>query len=60
MCNKAVVKYEETLNFVHGSYKNQNICNQAVDIIQMHYNMFPNALKLKKCVIKLLILIFLQ
>ena len=31
MCNKAIVRNGGSLTFVPDSYKNQKMCNQAVD-----------------------------
>ena len=53
MCDKAILENHGTLKSVPDCYKNQEMFNKAVE------NLFLNAIRLKKCLIKLLILILL-
>ena len=77
MCDKAILENIETLKSAPDCYKNQEMCNKAVDnyfvpncyiaqkcviklsiLILLEYNLFLNAIRLKKCVIKQLIYVF--
>ena len=61
MCDKAILENVGTLKYVPGCYKNEEVCNKAIENnTLMHLNLFLNAIRLKKCMIKLLILILLQ
>ena len=59
MCDKAVVENGGTLQFVPDNYKNKKMCNQAVDNDVYALKYVPEALNLKKYLIKLLTLILL-
>ena len=59
ICNKAGDNYPHALEFVPECYNTQKMCDKAVDIHHNKYNMFLNAIRLKKCVIKRLIDVFL-
>ena len=52
MCNKIILKNGGTLMSVPDFYKNQEMCDKAVDTHPFTINMFRNAIRLKKCVIK--------
>ena len=52
MCNKAVDNYPHVLEFVPECCKTQNMCDKAVDTYPSTKNLFLNAVRLKKCVIK--------
>ena len=58
ICNKAGDNYPHALVFVPECYDTQKMCDKAVDIHHNKYNMFLNAIRLKKCVIKRLIDVF--
>ena len=58
MCDKAVDNYRHALKFVPDCYKTQNMCDKAVIFILLQRNLFLNAVRLKKCMIKLLINVF--
>ena len=60
MCDKAILENGAILKDVPDFYGNQEICNKQLVITLMHYNLFLDAIRLKKCVINLLILILLQ
>ena len=67
MYDKAIIKSGGTLESVPEFYKNQNICSKAVDTLKRStqfkshvLNLSLNAIRFKKCVIKLPILIFPQ
>ena len=60
MCDKAIIENCGTLKSVPDCYKNQEMCNKAVDNYPHALNLFLNTIRLKKCVIKLSILILLQ
>ena len=60
MCDKAVLENGGALKSVPDCYKNQEMCNKAVDNYPHALELFLNAMRLKKCAIKLLILILLQ
>ena len=53
MCAKAILENGGKLKSVPDCYKNQEMCNKAVDN-------YSHAIRFKKCVIKLLILTLLQ
>ena len=53
MCHKAILENGRTLKSVPDCYKNEVMCNKAVDN-------YPNVLEFKTCVIKLSVLILLQ
>ena len=59
MSNKAADNYPHALEFVSGCYKTQKTCDQAVDTHSSTINLFLNATRLKKCVIKQFIYVFL-
>ena len=56
MRNIAVDNYPHALEFVSESYKSQNICDKAVSTYPSAIK-FLNAIQLKKCVIKQLIVV---
>ena len=55
MCDKVIDKYPHALKYLADCYINQRICDK---LIILQYNLFLNALRLKKCVIKMLIYVF--
>ena len=60
ICDKAILENGGRLKSVPDCDKNQEMCNKAVIITLMHLNLFLIAIRVKKCVIKLPILILLQ
>ena len=72
MCDKTILENSEMLESLPDCYKNQQMCDKVVDnythilkfviklsiLILLEYDLFLNAIKLKKCVIKLLIDVF--
>ena len=60
MFNKAVDNYAHALEFVRDCYKTQRISNKAIDTYPSAYNLFLVNIRLKKCVIKLLMLVLSQ
>ena len=60
--DKSILENGGTLNSVTECYKNQEMCNKAVENYPHALEFVPvlNAIRLKTCVIKLLILILLQ
>ena len=61
MSDKAILENGGTLKSVPDCYKNLKMCNKAVDNYPHALELlFVNATRLKKCVIKLLILILLE
>ena len=60
MCVKALLENCGTLNSVPDYYKNQEMCNKAVDNYPYALEFVPEFFMTQKCVLKLLILIFLQ
>ena len=59
MCDKVILENGETSKSVLGCYKNQEMCNKGVDNYPHALNLFLNVIRLKKCLIKKLIDIFL-
>ena len=59
MCNKAVLENGGILKSVPDCYKSQEMCGKAVDTHPSAINLFLNAIRLTKCVIKQLIYVFL-
>ena len=59
ICNKAVENYPLTFKFVSKCYKTQKLCDKAVDTHPSSIYWLLNAKRLKKCVIKQSIDIFL-
>ena len=57
MFYKAVDNYAHALEFVRDCYKTQRISNKAIDTYPSAYNLFLVNIRLKKCVIKLLMLV---
>ena len=57
---KSILENSETLDSVTDCYKNQEMCNKAVDNYLYALEFVPECYKIKKCLIKLLILILLQ
>ena len=60
MYNKAILENGRTLEPVPDGYKNQKMCNQAVNNYAHILEFVSYCYKLKKCVTNLLILILLQ
>ena len=60
MCDEAILENGGTSKSVPYCYKNQEMCNKAVRSYLHALNLFLNAVRLKKCVIKLSILISLR
>ena len=60
MFDKVIIETDETLKFITDSYKNWNVCNKAVDNNVYALEFVRGCFKAQKCVIKMLILIFLQ
>ena len=60
MCVKALLENCGTLNSVPDYYKSQEMCNKAVDNYPYALEFVPEFFMTQKCVLKLLILIFLQ
>ena len=63
MCDKAADNYVHALEFVPDCYKINKMCNKAVNTYPstiLQYNLFLNAIRLTKCVAKLLIFVFLN
>ena len=59
-CNQAVDNYAQALEFVSICHKTEKMCNEAPDTsLLLQYNWFSNVIRLKKCVLKLLILVLL-
>ena len=61
MCDNIVLENGGMLKFIHDCYKNQKMCNKAIDNYAHALDFVPdcfNTTILKKCVIKLLILVF--
>ena len=59
MCDKAIDNYPHALKFVLGCYMTQKCVIKLSMLIFLQYNLFLNALRLNKRVIKLLIDILL-
>ena len=59
MCSKVVDNYPHALEFVPEYYKPQKMSDEAVDTYPSAINLFLNAVRLKKCVIKHSIDVFL-
>ena len=57
MCDKATLEKAGTLQYFPDCYKNQEMCNKAVEIYP--HSFLLNAIRLKKYVIKLSILVLL-
>ena len=57
MCDKAILEKAGTLQYFPDCYKNQEMCNKAVEIYP--HSFLLNAIRLKKYVIKLFILVLL-
>ena len=60
MFHKAILENGETLESVPECYKNQQLCDKAVDNYPHALEFVPECRKTQKCVSKLLILILLQ
>ena len=60
MCDKAILENGGTLELVLDQFKTHEMCDKLLIIMFVHKNLFLHAIKLKKYVIKLLILILLQ
>ena len=59
MCDKAVDNYPHALKAFSDCYITQKMCDKALSIlILLQYNLFLNAIRLKKCVTKLSIDVF--
>ena len=58
-CDNVVNNYPDTLESVPDCFMTQKLCNNAASTYLTEYDLFLINLKLKKCVIKLLILIHL-
>ena len=48
MCNKAVYNYFYALEFVSDSHKTQEMCNKTINIFLLLYNLFLDAMRLRK------------
>ena len=59
MCDKAILE-DGGILVCSDCYKNQEMCNKVVDNYPHALNLFLNVIRLKKCMIKLLILLLLQ
>ena len=59
MCDKTLDNYSHTLEFLPDCYITQKRCDKAVNTHPSTINFFLNAIKLKKCIRKQLIDIFL-
>ena len=71
-CDKGILENGRILKFVPDCYKDQEMCDKGVNNYpqtlkfvldcykSLQYNLFLNAVRPKKCVIKLLIYIFLH
>ena len=59
MCDEAILENGGTVESVHDCYKNQQMCDKAVDNYPNPLKFVLIAILLKKCVIKLSILILL-
>ena len=59
MCDKVVDNYPHTLKFVPGSYVTRKMCDEAVNTYGS-IQFVPDCYRLEKCVIKLLIDVFLH
>ena len=55
MCNQAVNNYVHALEFVSECCRTCKIFDKAVNTYFLEYNLFLNDIRLRKCVIKLLI-----
>ena len=53
MCNKAVDNEPHALEFIPECFMTQEMCDKVINTILLQYNLFLNAIKLKKCGIKL-------
>ena len=58
MCDKVISENDRTLESVLGCFKNNKMCGKAVIITVMHKNLSLIAMWLKKCMIKLSVIIF--
>ena len=58
ICDKAVDNYPHALKFVPDCYVTQKMCDKAASTHPSTVYLFLNAMRLKKCVIKLLIDVF--
>ena len=59
MCNKALNNYAYVLEFVPDCYETQEMFFKAGDASPSAIQVFPESHKFKKCVFKLLTLVFL-
>ena len=48
MCNKAVYNYFYALEFVSDSHKTQEMCNKTINIFLLLYDLFLDAMRLRK------------
>ena len=60
ICDKVIIENSRMLGFILDCYKDQKNCDKPVIIILMHYDLSQIGTRLKKCVIKLSVLILLQ
>ena len=58
MCVKAVDNFLQPSKVALHCYRNQKMCDKAVNTVPSATNLFMNAIRIKECVIKLFIDVF--